>query len=42
MPSELSKPTPKEFLYTLARDWASRSETAVKSDGQGAMQWRDH
>src|SRR4029077_19718225 len=34
MPSDQSKPTPKEFLYTLAGDWASRSETAVKGDGQ--------
>ena len=34
MPSDLSKLTPKEFLYTLAGDWASRSETAVKGDGK--------
>jgi hypothetical protein len=34
MPSDLSKPTPKEFLYTLAGDWASRSETAVEGDGK--------
>jgi hypothetical protein len=34
MASDLSKPTPKEFLYTLAGDWASRSETAVKGDGK--------
>jgi hypothetical protein len=34
MPSDLSKPTPKEFLSTLAGDWASRCETAVKGDGK--------